>query len=42
MRKDELGHAKAAMQAGVSPLPMPIKKLMQLQAKVMTTVAYWV
>lgn len=42
MRADELGHAKAAAQAGAYPLPFPIKKLMQLQAKIMTTVVYWV
>ena len=42
MREDELGHAAAAVTAGACALPLPIKKLMQLQAKVMTTLAYWV
>ena len=41
MREDEGRHATAAMEAGASALPEPVKKLMRLCAKVMTTTAYW-
>lgn len=41
MRIDERQHATNAQQAGGQPLPVPIKKLMQLTAKVMTTTAYY-
>jgi ubiquinone biosynthesis monooxygenase Coq7 len=41
MREEEVQHEKAAVKAGASHLPLPIKKLMQCHAKVMTTVAYY-
>src|SRR3990167_4345873 len=41
MRDEEMQHEKAAVNAGANHLPFPIKKLMQLQAKVMTTIAYY-
>jgi len=40
MRDEEMQHEKAAVYAGASELPFVIKKLMQLQSKVMTTLAY--
>jgi ubiquinone biosynthesis monooxygenase Coq7 len=41
MRDEEMQHEKNAVDAGASYLPFPIKKLMQLQAKIMTTVTYF-
>ncbi len=40
MRDDEAAHAKAAAQLGAAALPLPVKKVMQAMAKVMTTAAY--
>ena len=40
MRDDEVAHAEAAAQLGAAELPLPVKKLMQAMAKVMTTAAY--
>jgi ubiquinone biosynthesis monooxygenase Coq7 len=40
MRDDELGHAQAAKDAGAIDLPQPVKDLMRVVAKVMTTVAH--
>lgn len=40
MRDEEMQHEKAAVDCGANHLPYAIKKLMQLNAKVMTTVAY--
>ena len=40
MRDDEVAHAEAAAQLGAAELPMPVKKVMQAMAKVMTTAAY--
>ena len=40
MRDDEVAHANAALAAGGAPLPAPVKGLMRLAAKVMTTVAH--
>jgi ubiquinone biosynthesis monooxygenase Coq7 len=42
MRIDEGNHAEMAQRAGAVDLPIPIKRLMTLQSKVMTTVAYWI
>lgn len=42
MRIDEGNHAEMAQRAGAADLPTPIKRLMKLQSRVMTTVAYWV
>ena len=39
MHNDEMQHAKAAQRAGAAELPLPIKGLMRLAAKCMTTVA---
>ena len=41
IRYDETEHANAAEQAGAHELPQPIKSLMQMTAKVMTTTAYY-
>ncbi|MCB1827586.1 MAG: 2-polyprenyl-3-methyl-6-methoxy-1,4-benzoquinone monooxygenase [Coxiellaceae bacterium] len=42
MREDEERHGHNAMQAGGEALPFAIKKLMTLQSKVMTTLAYYI
>lgn len=39
MREDELGHATLAEQLGAAELPAPVKGMMRLTAKVMTTLA---
>ncbi len=39
MRTDELGHADLAKQLGAAPLPRPIKRLMRLTSKIMTSLA---
>lgn len=41
MRDDEARHAENARLAGARPLPPPVRRLMALQARVMTTLAYW-
>jgi ubiquinone biosynthesis monooxygenase Coq7 len=40
MRKDEIEHAEAAVALGASAMPLPVRGLMKLMSKVMTTVAY--
>ena len=40
MKTDEAQHAKEALAAGAAELPAPLKALMQVAAKVMTTVAH--
>lgn len=40
MKDDEVQHARMAERAGAVPLPGPIKGLMKVAAKVMTTVAH--
>lgn len=40
MRDDEVAHAEAAAQLGAADLPLPVKKVMQAMAKVMTSAAY--
>lgn len=40
MKADEIAHAQMAMKAGAVELPGPVKSLMQMAAKVMTTVAH--
>ncbi len=40
MKADEMAHAQMAQEAGAVPLPVPVKSLMQVAAKVMTTVAH--
>ncbi len=42
MKEDELHHATVALESGAAELPAPVKKLMTLQSKVMTTLAYWI
>ncbi len=39
MRTDELGHAQLADDLGAAALPKPVKLLMRVTAKIMTTVA---
>jgi ubiquinone biosynthesis monooxygenase Coq7 len=40
MKADEVGHAEAAVAAGGSDLPLVVRRLMTLTAKVMTETAY--
>jgi ubiquinone biosynthesis monooxygenase Coq7 len=40
MREDELEHATTAVEAGGAPLPAPVRGLMGLASRVMTTLAY--
>lgn len=40
MKADEIAHAQMALKSGAVELPEPVKSLMQLAAKVMTTVAH--
>jgi len=42
MRADEERHGGAARAAGAARMPRPVQRLMALQARVMTTVAYWI
>ncbi len=42
MKKDESHHTTVAVDSGAVDLPVPIKRLMRMSAKVMTTTAYWV
>lgn len=42
MKEDEIRHGEGARQAGGAELPAPLRALMHLQGRVMTTVAYWV
>lgn len=42
MKKDEIEHGKKAKSGGAKELPYPVKKLMALHAKVMTTFSYWI
>jgi len=41
MRTDEARHATTALAAGGASLPEPIRQLMALTSKAMTTAAYW-
>lgn len=42
MRTDEQSHGAAALQAGGIALPSPVRKAMQLTARIMTTTARWI
>ena len=42
MKEDELHHATTALHAGAAELPAPVKGLMRITSKVMTTTAYWI
>ena len=41
MRDDEARHGAAAERAGGAPMPAPVRGVMRLMSKVMTTTAYW-
>ena len=41
MRLDEINHATTAKQAGAAEVPALVKSLMQITAKMMTTISYW-
>src|SRR5699024_7758364 len=40
MREDEAGHRATAQGQGAAPLPAPVRGLMKLMSRVMTTTAY--
>ncbi len=40
MRIDEMKHANMAHDFGAAPLPLPVKSVMKLTSKVMTTISY--
>lgn len=42
MRNDEQSHGAQARQAGGMDLPLPIRNLMRMTAKIMTTTARWI
>lgn len=42
MRDEEEEHGNSAVTAGAAELPAPVKRLMQMTAKIMTNTAYWV
>jgi ubiquinone biosynthesis monooxygenase Coq7 len=42
MRADEIEHGHRAAELGAAALPLPIRKLMQLSARVMTRSAFWI
>jgi len=42
MRDEEEEHGDNAINAGAADLPAPVRRLMQMTAKVMTKTAYWV
>jgi ubiquinone biosynthesis monooxygenase Coq7 len=42
MRDEEEEHGENAVDAGAAELPEPVKRLMQMTARVMTKTAYWV
>lgn len=42
MKQDEEQHAHQAMEQGGQPLPSPIRLLMKISAKIMTTVAFYI
>jgi ubiquinone biosynthesis monooxygenase Coq7 len=42
MQEDEAHHATTALQAGSAELPKPVKQLMRLTSKLMTTTAYYI
>jgi len=42
MRDEEEEHGDNAIEAGAAELPAPVRRLMQMTAKVMTKTAYWV
>jgi len=42
MKNDEAHHATTALEAGAAPLPEPVKRLMTLTSRIMTSTAYWI
>ncbi|MEO8314146.1 MAG: 2-polyprenyl-3-methyl-6-methoxy-1,4-benzoquinone monooxygenase [Pseudomonadota bacterium] len=42
MQKDEQAHGELARKSGGAALPVPVRKLMQATARVMTTTARWI
>jgi ubiquinone biosynthesis monooxygenase Coq7 len=42
MRADEKAHGELALQSGGALLPVPVRKIMQATARLMTTTARWV
>jgi ubiquinone biosynthesis monooxygenase Coq7 len=42
MRSDEIAHGHTAQMAGGTELPAPVRSLMQLTARIMTSTAYWI
>ena len=42
MQEDEIGHGRAAIEAGGVELPPPVPKLMRWAARIMTGTAYWI
>lgn len=42
MRDEEETHGDNAVDAGAAELPAPVRRLMQITAKVMTKTAYWI
>ena len=41
MKEDEANHATAALQAGATELPGPVKNLMRIVSQVMTKTSHW-
>ena len=41
MKADECAHAESAMEHGAADLPLPVKQVMKLSARLMTTTAYY-
>ncbi len=41
MQADEIGHGRAALDAGAALLPDPVPRLMRMSARIMTGTAYW-
>lgn len=41
MQQDEAGHARTAEALGAKELPAPVKTLMRMSARVMTSTSYW-
>lgn len=42
MRVDEIAHGQAATEAGGQELPLPVRRLMQMSSRVMTSTAYYI
>ncbi len=42
MRTDEIDHGRRAGELGAASLPLPVRKVMEATARVMTSTAYWI